>query len=242
MANTIYVPVGGLSDEVEKFYASVGGLSKEVIKGYCSVGGLSKQFYGSGGDSLIFEYDYQNNTIYSIHNYLTLDYILTICYNEFVRRYGSYSSQYSELVYLMNNWQTIKSAIITAVGNIGYNIQNIRVALRHEISASVPRVDIAVWYGDDTFPKNVKTDSSCRKTDTFGNVYYGLTSAIEAPSTPPPQGDYWLNTSVFSSYYSVDTNPRTASVSMLYIGLYDLISSARRETYMSNFGMKIQTT
>lgn len=236
MAKKCYVGVNNLAQNCSKIYVGVNNVARKVVKGYVGVNGIAQQFWGSG-DSLIFEYDYQDNTIYSIHNYLTLEDVLTACYNEFIKRYGS---QDAEFVYLINNWQTIKSDIITTAENTGYNIQNIRVAIRHETSGSTPYIDITVWYGDDTFPKNVKTSTYCKRTDSFGNIYYILLSKNEAPSTPPPQGDYWFTTAIFGSYYRVNTLQRPASVNMSYIGLYS--GTAVPEINMSNFGMKKQNT
>lgn len=240
MANTIYVPVGGLSDEVEKFYASVGGLSKEVIKGYCSVGGLSKQFYGSGGSSLIFEYDYQDNTTYEIHNYLTIDYILEACYNEFIDCFGSYSTQYNQIQYLINHWQTIKTAIINKLGSQSYSVQNIRVYIFFNTADPNNDVMIDVYYGNDTFPKRVKTkQTGCRATDNWGNVYYTL-----GTSTPvPPQQKKHFITYVFPSSYTIDDTPSSSSGYMTTIGLYSTqtttSSSTQCTTQMTNFGMKV---
>ena len=233
MAKKAYVGVSDVARNCSKIYVGVNNVTRKVVKGYVGVNGVAQQFWGDS-DSLIFEYDYQDNTVYSIHNYLTLEDVLTACYNEFIRRYGSQSD---EFVYLINNWQTIKSAIITTAENTGYNIQNIRVTITHETSGSVPYINITVWYGDDAFPKNVKTITYCKRTDSFGNILYMLQPPSQAPSTPPPQGDYWFTTNVFGSYYRVDTTQRQASVNMTYIGLYNS-NSAIEEITMSNFGMK----
>ena len=231
MANTIYVPVGGLSDEVEKLYASVGGLSKEVIKGYCSVGGLSKRFYGSGGSSLIFEYDYQNNTIYSIHNYLTLEYVLDTAFAEFVRDYGSYSTQYTHLAYFINNWQTIKTGLLTYITTEGFDIQTFNVTFM--CSKSLPSTQVQIDFGDNVFPKNVKMSTPCKKTDNFGNTYY----EINASSSTMPQKTKYVYADTSGSSYR--TGWGNASGGMQYIGLYSNENSYAYRTQMANFGMKL---
>ena len=58
MAQTLYAPLNGVSDEVKKILVSTGGLSDYVVKGYCSVNGLSKLFFGDGGEDTGFWFYY----------------------------------------------------------------------------------------------------------------------------------------------------------------------------------------
>lgn len=416
MANTIYVPVGGLSDEVEKFYASVGGLSKEVIKGYCSVGGLSKQFYGSGGggggtthaiydngtwgwvpsgtsmsnystdfeqdvytnkclwwngnsttgyngyvweertesgnsfitksgvhndanemsywfipfkysvsgnftirieakwrekstfvplntsnyfsfgayyvpedwsddtnissqlpDSsenyrtfeyainagnnpfsyvvlnanngapqirkielinndnpkTVFEYDYQKNTEYYVHNFLTLSDVLQLDYEKFVELFRSYSSQYSDMTYLINNWGLIKLAIMNAINTSGYAIRDIIVHITKNPSNSYTRVQVV--YGNDTFPRAVKTLNSNDYKYTYrGNVCYYLN--ISSPT--PPQTRKVLTTDVYADHYSVGSIGSTSGV-INRIGYYCGIDTNTMTASLANFGLEV---
>lgn len=235
MANTIYVPVGGLSDEVEKFYASVGGLSKEVIKGYCSVGGLSKQFYGSGGGGggIIFEYAYATNQQYDIHNYLTLEDVIDAVYAKFVEYFSSYGSTYTHIQNFIANWQNIRTDVINALEQSGETIVNVvcEIVANKTNGQTNSYTRMNVRFGDDTFPMTIRLNGGVN-TDSYGNQYCTMRTSYSVP-----QSKNQIIAYAYADSYDL-SSLQSYSGNMLRIGYFASSSSSMYSTSLGSFGMK----
>lgn len=177
MAQTLYVPLNGVSDEVKKILVSTGGLSDYVIKGYCSVGGLSKLFFNSGGGgdglypSLKFAYNYQKDNTYPVYRASIRDTV------KYMLKKTIYISMHSSASLLLEVLETKIDEILNYVDNAASGCNQCSCGIQDISNTSIT---INVLLGDSQLSE--VTISSAYENYKYYPIYY-ISGTAEKAST-----------------------------------------------------------
>lgn len=229
MAQTLYVPLSGVSDEVKKILVSTGGLSDYAVKGYCSVNGLSKLFFGFTPTppvptyNIVPEYTYVVNNTYQVHNLLTPQVALDALWQYFER---IYTSSLTSVAYLKSHWSEIRSVILSYI--TPFNTAFISIGIQKRSNTA----SVMLSLGQNTYPKSSVINFQ-------GSPRYGVLWRIYPPSSEAIQTTDNLNITITENSYTTTFQPWTAV--MTDIGLYGAVSDNVNVSDLieiSTYGMK----
>lgn len=186
-----------------------------------------------GSPNPVPEYNYVAGQTYSIRADSSIEDTLDAVFRQLearVHQYSSSASNYGHLTYLVNNWVSIRNAILNNIKNIGINFSWVWIDFQlPTTTSSSAEVRYTFLLGEDVFPKNVKIDSIT--TDTYGMNCYVLDSASYLYPTYKMTG--YNNRSEFTIYTPL---PLSQSQIVNTMGLWATSGYYFKST-ASSFGM-----